>query len=89
MLNEVAQHDNQTQELATVNLPDSHLLAQLLSESGVTADYKAPTYNETIDMLFKQFGDKDGLIKIKDMAMYVGEFDPNSASYFSTDFKLT
>ena len=23
------------------------------------------------------------------MATYVGEFDPDSASYFSTDFKLT
>ena len=48
----------------------------------MTADYKAPSYDETIDMLYKQFGDKDGLIKVKDMAKYVTEWDPNAAYYF-------
>ena len=40
-------------------------------------------------MLYKQFGDKDGLIKVKDIAKYVSQWDPDSASYFWTDFKLT
>ena len=57
-LNAVTEHDAQTHELATVKIPDSYFdrpisLAQLLLESGDAAsDYKAPSYNETIDMMY-------------------------------------
>ena len=40
-------------------------------------------------MLYKQFGDKNGLMTIENMAKYVSEWDTHRASYFWTDFKLS
>ena len=89
VLAEVAEHDNQVHELATIFKPDSNLLAQLLSESGVTLEYEAPSYDDTIDMLYKQFGDRNGMMTNQEMGKLVGEWDSRNMSYFWSDFKLT
>ena len=89
MLAEFTKHDNQTHELATIVKPDSDLLAQLLSESGVTLEYEAPSYDDTIDMLYKQFGKRDGTMTNQQMGKLVGEWDFPNMSYFWTDFKLS